>query len=189
MFHLNAEIAAMRHWPDNPPFRPYPLARLLRYSVKRLRAQSRTFRQVLETAFCWLKRAVQPLPDIFKHAHHISAISIDHIKRFLRRMSQCRSRRRHPNAHPGHNDLEVGGNDHEEKDIIGPSNPYADIDEIAEEFVSLLHEVLVEDFRLHFLRWKNNTYVNRCFFSLRQETEARHLDTCEATQPPALRYG
>jgi len=81
------------------------------------------------------------------------------IKGLLRRMSPRISRRRHPNAHPGHNDLEVGGNNEEQ----GPSSPYCVIDVIADEFISLLHEVLVEDFRLHFLRWKNNTYSAASF--------------------------
>lgn len=162
MFHLNAEIAAMRHWPADPPFRPYPLARLIRYSVKLFGAQSRMLGRFFETIFCCLKRAVQPLSNVVNHADYPVTTLFRRTKRCLGELSPCLSRRRHPNAHSGHSDLEVGGSAHlEEQNSLGPSGPQPDIDDIAEEFISLLHEVVVEDFRLHFLRWKNNTYVNR----------------------------
>lgn len=162
VFHLNAEIAAMRHWPADPPFRPYPVARLIRYSVRLVGAQSRTFGRFVESIFCWLKRAVRPLPHIVHHADYPASTLVRRTKRCLAKLSPCLSPQRHPKPHLGHSDLEVGGNAHlEVHDSAGTSSPHQDIDGIAEEFISLLHEVVVEDFRLHFLRWKNNTYVNR----------------------------
>lgn len=150
----------MRHWPADPPFRPYPLARLIRYSVKLFGTQSRAFGRLFEKILCWLKCAVQPLSNFIDQAVYPL---FRRIKRCLGDLSPCLRRRHHPDAQSGHSDLEVGGNAlFEQPDSAGTSSPQQDIDDIAEEFISLLHEVVVEDFRLHFHRWKNSTYVNRC---------------------------
>lgn len=85
-------------------------------------------------------------------------------KRCLGELSPCLSRRRHPNAHSGHSDLKVGANAlHETRNRMGPFSSHQDIKDIAAELLSLSHEVVVEDLRLHFPIRKNYMYVNQRF--------------------------